>query len=271
MSQSKGAWRLTLFVLAVVLCAQAAWAGMPGLAATIESDRSFVSGADAAVVRVTLSNGSGKDLYVPYWQTALRGIHGNLFDVRLNGKPAAYLGRVYKWGTPLAEDYVRVPAGDARTVEVDLSRYYDMTRTGEYSVRFRMPVQDSLRGVGTKIAAAAGLNEVESNELHIAVERDGRGRLLQELAQTPDIAVGNALTPGFVSCTSTRQTSLVTALGNAETISLKARDYLNAVPVANRPSDSAYLTWFGAYTSGRYSTVQSHFTAIHSAFATKRV
>lgn len=275
MSGSKVVWRLSLFVLVVVLCAQAASAGasagMSGLSASIESERSFVSGAEAAVVRVTLRNDSGKDLYVPYWQTALRGVHGNLFDVRLNGKPAAYLGRLYKWGKPQAEDYVRIPAGDARTVEVDLSRHYDTTRTGEYSVRFRMPVQDSFRGVGTQIAAVAGLNEVESNELHIAVERDGRGRLLQELARTPDVAVGSALTPGFVSCSSTRQTALVTALGNAETISLKARDYLNAVPVANRPTDSAYLTWFGAYTSGRYSTVQSHFTAIHSAFASQSV
>ncbi len=275
MFHSKGAWRLLLFVLVVVLCAQAASASaskeMLGLTASIESDRSFVSGADSATVRLTLRNDSRQDLYVPYWQTALRGIHGNLFDVRLNGKPAAYLGRVYKWSTPRTEDYVRIPAGDARTVEVDLSRHYDMTRTGEYSVSFRMPVQDSLRGIGTRIAAVAGLKDVESNVLHFAVERDGRGRLLQGLAQVPDRAVGNALTPGFVSCSSARQSDLVTALGNAEVISLKARDYLNAVPVANRPSDSPFLTWFGAYTSGRYSTVQSHFTAINSAFATKTV
>ena len=263
--------RLWLLVVLAVLCgvmsASVASAGMQGLTATIETDKAFLSGAESAVVRVTLRNDSAEDRYVPYWQTALRGVHGNLFDVRIAGKPVAYVGRLYKWGKPQAEDYVRIPAGSELTAEVDLSRYYDLSRTGEHSIRYRVSVQDSLRGMGTDVAFVLGLRDLESNTLYVAVERDGMGRFVQELGQN----AGQALAPGYVSCTSTRQSTLLTALGNAESISLKARDYLNNLPVASRPTDSAYRTWFGAYDSSRYATVQSHFVSIFSAFNTKTV
>jgi peptidyl-Lys metalloendopeptidase len=111
----------------------------------------------------------------------------------------------------------------------------------------------------------------------IGVERDERGRLLQQLAQEGpgrdgiDHVTGNYLSPGFVSCSTTRQSTLRTALSYAERISLNSRNYLNSLPSTSRPTDTAYKTWFGAYTTSRYSTVQSHFNNIYSAFNTKTV
>ena len=270
-----------LAALVAALCASGiATAEVRGLSAALEADRSFVASAEAAVVRLTLTNETDQDLYVPYWQTPLRGVHGNIFDVRLGGKPVAYTGRLYKWGPPQAEDYVRIPAGRQLTAEVDLSRFYDLTRSGEYAIRFEVPVQGALRGTGTKIVDLGPLRRLQSNVLQLAVERDARGRLLQTLAQTAAAEMDNAaegleaipqayLTPGFVSCTSSRQSTLVSALGNAETIAKRSRDYLNNLPSASRPTDAAYRTWFGAYTSSRYSTVQSHFNNIYSSFNTK--
>ena len=259
-----------LWVAAVVALfgAQAAGAAPQGLSATIETEKSFLGDTDGAVVRVTLANGAAEDLYVPYWQTAVRGVQGDVFDVRLNGKPVAYTGRLYKWAKPQAEDYVRIPAGRSVSAEIDLSAYYDLSRTGEYSIRYRASIANALSGVGTQIAAARG-GEVESNTVHVAAERSERGQLLESFQS---VSFGEkALTPGFVSCSTTRQSTLNTALNNAQSISLKARDYLNNLPATSRPTDTAYRTWFGAYLASRYSTVQSHYTAIHSAFATKTV
>ena len=270
-------WLLAVVAMACAIsAAPGASAEARGLSATIESDRSFLSDAEAAIVRVELRNDAAQDLYVLRWHTAVKGIEGNLFDVRLDGKPVAYTGRLYKQGPAQAEDYIRIPAGRSLSAEVDLSRYYDMTRTGEYSVRYRVPVQDALVGVGTKIAAS-NLRQIESNVLMIGVERTERGRLLQQLAQEGpgrdgiDHVAGNYLTPGFVSCSTTRQSTLRTALSYAERISLNSRNYLNSLPSTSRPTDTAYRTWFGAYTSSRYSTVQSHFNNIYSAFNTKTV
>lgn len=267
-----GARKWLLVAVVAALCGvQAASAATRGLSATIGMEKSFLGDADGAAVRVTLHNDAGRDLYLLHWQTAVRGVEADIFDVRLNGKPAAYTGRLYKWATPRAEDYVRVPAGRSVSAEVDLSAYYDLSRTGEYSVRYRVPVQDALSGAGTRIGAA-GLSEIESNVLSFGVERSERGRLLQSFNQASfGETAAKALAPVFVSCTTSRQSTLNTALNNAQSISLKARDYLNNVPEASRPTDAAYKTWFGTYSSSRYSTVQSHFTSIHSAFATKTV
>jgi peptidyl-Lys metalloendopeptidase len=282
MSRNVGKWLLVIAL--AVLCGPtwAAAAPVGGLTAAIEAEKSFLTGGDHAVVRVALTNGSAQDLYVPYWQTPLRGVTGNLFDVRLNGQPVAYTGRLTKWGPPQAEDYVRIPAGQELAVSVDLSRHYDLTRTGEYTVQLRTQVQDALRGTGTKIVDLSGLRELASNVVALGIERDAHGRLVQSLVQTTDAALDSStdgldaitqkyLTPGFVSCSSSRQSTLRTALGNAESISLAARNYLNNLPVASRSTDAAYRTWFGAYTSSRYSTVQSHYNNIYSTFNTKTV
>jgi peptidyl-Lys metalloendopeptidase len=259
---------LWVAVVAALLGAQAASAAPRGLSATIDAEKSFLGDTDGAVVRVTLQNAAAEDLYVVYWQTIVRGVEDDIFDVRVDGKPVAYTGRHYKWAKPQAEDYVRIPAGRSVSAEVDLSAYYDMSRTGEYSIRYRASIDNALSGAGTRIAAARG-GEIESNAVHMAVERSERGRLLDSFNQ---VSFGDkALTPGFVGCTTSRQSTLSTALNNAESISLKSINYLNNVPVASRPNDAAYRTWFGSYTSGRYSTVQAHYTAIHSAFATKTV
>jgi peptidyl-Lys metalloendopeptidase len=264
-------------LVAVAAVCGASSAHAAGLSATIEADRTFLADNDPAVVRVAIRNDSARDLYVLRWQTPVNGIEGNLFDVRLEGQTVAYTGRLYKRTTPKAEDYVRIPAGGEIGAEVDLSAYYDMSRTGEYTVRYRSVVQDALSGVGTRISDASGLREISSNVLSLGVERDERGRLLQQMAQGTDEdhsirnTTGNYLTPSYVSCSSTRQTTLVSALSNAQTIASKARNYLNNLPSTSRSTDVAYKTWFGAYTSSRYSTVQTHYNNIYSTFTTKTV
>src|SRR5690348_15148630 len=110
---------LWVMAVAALFGAQAAGAAPRGFSATIETEKSFLGDTDGAVVRVTLANGAAEDLYVPYWQTAVRGVAGDVFDVRLNGKPVAYTGRLYKWAKPQAEDYVRIPAGRSVSAEVD--------------------------------------------------------------------------------------------------------------------------------------------------------
>jgi len=264
---------LAVAVGALCVASAASAMGVRGLSATIGMDKAYLTGADSAIVHVTLRNDSAQDLYVLRWQTPIRGVEANIFDVRVDGQPAAYVGLLAKRAAPQASDYLRIPAGRELTADVDLSGYYDMTRTGEYSVRYRVGMQDALRGIGTHLGSVAGLPTIESNQVVFGVERDSRGRLLQTIAQSHDDGIGQVvgayLTPGYVSCTSSRQSSLLSALSYGQSISLKARDYLNNLPSTSRSTDAAYKTWFGAYTSSRYSTVQSHYTNIYSTFSTK--
>jgi peptidyl-Lys metalloendopeptidase len=221
---------------AVVTALWAVPAAAGGLSVTIESDKAFVANAEAAVVRVTLRNDDTRDLSVLRWQTPLRGVESNLFDVRLDGQSVAYTGRLYKRPEPTAKDYFRVAPGTSVTVEVDLSRYYDMTRTGEYSIHYRFP-------------------GIESNVLWLAVERGDRGRLFQALAHEPRRATGTTLDPEFVDCDGGQQSDLRDALDGTEYLSANAFDSLNNVPVNKRKKNAAYKTWFGRYTAPRYNRV----------------
>src|SRR6185436_2876616 len=69
----------------------------------------------------------------------------------------------------------------------------------------------------------------------------------------------------FVNCTNSHISSIGNALGNAEGYATGAYDYLVNLPVASRPGSQRYATWFGAYTSARYATAQSHYESIKNA------
>jgi peptidyl-Lys metalloendopeptidase len=62
------------------------------------------------------------------------------------------------------------------------------------------------------------------------------------------------------NCTSSRITTLSSAHAQAKTYAANSVSYLNAGSTGAR-----YTTWFGSYTSSRYTTVKSHFTKINSA------
>ncbi|HEX3129931.1 MAG TPA: M35 family metallo-endopeptidase, partial [Thermoanaerobaculia bacterium] len=233
MFQRARVWVWPVFIAAL----WAAPAAAGGLAVTIDSAKAFVGNREPAVVRVTLRNDGAEDVSLLRWQTPLRGVEGNLFDVRVDGEAVAYLGRMYKRPAPKAEDYLRLAPGTSATVEIDLSRYYDMTRTGEYSIGYRVPT-------------------VESNVLYMAVQRDEQARVFQALARKqPRRATGQTLDPEFVGCSGSEQGQLVDALDGTEYLSANAYNYLYNIPVNKRKKSSAYKAWFGRYTAPRYNRV----------------
>ncbi|MES1242629.1 MAG: M35 family metallo-endopeptidase [Acidobacteriota bacterium] len=225
---------------AVVAALWAAPAMAGGLSITIESEKTFVADAEPAVVRVTLRNDGAQELSVLRWQTPLEGMQSNLFEVLLDGRPVAYTGRLYKRAEPTAADYLRLAPGTSATVEVDLSRFYDLSRTGEYAVSYRFP-------------------EIASNVLHLAVERGERSRALQALAAAakpqPRRVTGTTLDPEYVSCSGSDRSQIVDALDGTEYLSAVAFDYLYKIPVNKRKKSTAYKTWFGRYTAPRYNRV----------------
>lgn len=249
------------FVLAAVglLCVAAAGAAVAedGLQVRLGSPKTFVAAHEDVAVRFEIKNDTGRDLQVLYWQTALRGVYNDLFDVRRNGEPVEYIGRDYKWAMPQAHDFILIKAGETLGSDVDLASYYDLSTSGEYTVRFRANLGGALRGERAALAAVAGQPALRSNRLTLGVERDAA---LESALSAMESDAFAYLTPGFVSCSSSRQTTLHSALGAAETMALKGRNYLNAGTV-----DSGYTQWFGTYNSSRYNTVKSHFASIYTA------
>ena len=249
------AWRYAVAMAMVCVLAPAA-----GAAGRVESriDLAQVQfgASDDVHLRLTLANTGDQAAWVLRWQTPVDGVQGDLFAVTRDGEALAYLGPLYKRPAPTRQDYLQIPAGRSLSFDVELTALYDFSQPGEYSVQYRSGMQVSRTFVGLESNTAVIWRDGAPTASAVieALEREADAP-----APTPDY-----LTPGYVSCSSSRQSSLLTALGSAQTYSTNGLSYLNAGTTGPR-----YTTWFGAYTSSRYSTVRSHFSSIDSAIRTK--
>ena len=87
----------------------------------------------SSVMRYTIENISGKDVYVLKWGTPLEGFKSNLFDVtRDSAKSASYRGRLVSRSGPLPSDYEKIPAGQSLSAELPLHEGYDLSAPGTY-------------------------------------------------------------------------------------------------------------------------------------------
>lgn len=252
---------LALVLLSFTLGGFSPASAAPETAAVVElsADQSSFDATQAVVVRVTVSNPGGKPVKVLKWFTPVDDVEEPLFNVSLDGAPVSYLGAYYKRPEPKADDYVSLKPGESFTREVNLATYYDLSVTGNYTVRYDVSSQNlfSEKGNGLEKNAA----QLTSNELNLAVEGRQSGPVLDSFTST---AVTGSTT--YNKCTTSQKSALVTARLEASNYAFGALSYLQAGTQGPR-----YTTWFGVYNSSRYTTVTSHFNAIKGAMDTASV
>ena len=245
--------------------------GNVALVPHLSMEKAELTTADGVNVRFTLANQGANNLFILKWKTPLAGIEADLFAVERDGERVPYTGRLAKRPAPKASDYLRIPAGESLSVTFDLSAVYDMRQPGNYTVRYAasgigVVREDFVRGQ-TVLGLVDGL---ESDTMAMTLTgRDLRGDTDLETASASPIdnVTGKALTPTFLNCSNSNITSIGNALTNAQNYATESYNYLVNLPVASRSTSARYTTWFGAYTSSRYATVQSHYNNIKNAFA----
>jgi peptidyl-Lys metalloendopeptidase len=219
--------------------------------------------AGTGSVRWTITNPNRADMLVLAWETPLRGVQDDLFEVRGAQGPVEYIGRQYKRGLPQASDYIEIKAGQSLSVDVELSAYYAMKQAGSYAVQAVSHFHDSfqlkpkLRG-----EAVEALSDQDQRSEILSIYVDGTA--LPEVEKYGVLALQKAGSVSYVGCSTTRQSSIASGLSAAQSMSASANSYLAAGNKGPR-----YTTWFGTYSSGNYSTVKSHFTAIGDALNNK--
>jgi peptidyl-Lys metalloendopeptidase len=219
--------------------------------------------AGSGSVRYTITNPNKADLLVLSWETPLRGVKDDLFEVRGEQGEVEYIGRQYKRGLPTAADYIEIKAGQSLSVDVELSAYYAMDKAGTYAVQAVSHFHDSFQVKpklrGEKVEA---LRDQDLRSEILAVFVDGTG--LPESEQYGVLDLAKAGSVSYVGCTSTRQSSISSGLTAARSMASSASSYLNTGAAGPR-----YTTWFGTYSSANYNTIKSHFTAIGDALNNK--
>ena len=260
---------VSIAALAACFSAQAA---TNGVTVSIAPEKNSLKQDDDVVLRVTITNTSATPQYVLKWHTPFNGIEDHLFDIKRDGVDVPYLGRHYKRGAPTAKDYYVLKPGQSHTSKVEISSVYDLSVTGDYSIKYHvasvnlfMPTkgQESLRA-----APAADNDDLASAPVSMFIDgRLPRGTVVGapfELSKQGS----NTGTMGiaFSGCTSSQTSSINSAISAAKSMANSSVNYLNA-----GTNGSRYKKWFGTYSSTRYATARSHFTAIKNALDTKPI
>ena len=259
---------VTLAALAACFSAQA---GSNGVTVSVSAAKQSLGKNDDVVVNVTITNTSSTPQYLLKWHTPFGGVEDHLFDVTRDGEKLPYLGRHYKRPAPTAKDYYVLKPGASHTSRVELSSMYDMSVTGDYSVKYHAASMNLFApapaALGIVAAAAAEMGEIASAP--VAFWIDGAHPRGTKTADPFELAKQTNPSPmgvTFSGCTSSQSSTINSAISAAKTMANSSVNYLNAGTNGTR-----YKKWFGTYSSTRYSTVRSHFTNIKSALDTKPI
>ncbi len=228
---------------------------------------------EGSMVRFTATNNTNREVSFLRYNTPLDGFEANLFRVERNGKPLPYMGKLVLRLGPTEQDYVTLGANESVESVVDLSEAYDLSQGGSFGVQFRFPVgmtsgrrpiissKSDFMARRDQVEDEEDLDnqEVESNPVNILVEEMSGGRA----AFVGKAPAKDNIMMAFAGCTSTQQSSINSANSAGRSLAAGAYNQLNST---SGPSNTKYKTWFGTYSSTRYSTVKSNYSRIYSAF-----
>ena len=259
--------------IAALGVAMSAQAGSNGVKVTVTPEKNALGASDDVIVNVTLTNTSSTPQYVLKARTPFDAMSAPLFDITRDGAAVPYTGALVKRAKPTAADYYLLKPGASHTVKVELSALYDMSVSGDYSIRYRTASPDLFlanngRLGGTVNATAHEIGELQSEEAALYIQ----GRLPRG-SESPIITAlkqgGGTVSPmglSYASCTSSQQSTIASAMSAAKTMANGSVTYMAKTSMGPR-----YTKWFGSVTSSRQSTVKSHYNNIKSAFDNQNV
>ncbi len=254
MQKRKHHFKALLFALlaALLVTTVAGAAPKDGAVVSLSVEQSAFDSSRDVFVLVTISNPTNHTVKVLKWFTPVDGVEEPLLDVKLNGQSIAYVGAHYKRPAATGKDYISLKSGESLTSTVNLGEYYDLSQSGHYEIAYAVA---SFNLFDEKGNAFKYRDTLTSEKVNATIEgRAAKGK------PTPPPPPGPGQN-GFVACTEAQKSLIAQARIDATDYSTNAQSYLNAGTLNSR-----YTTWFGAFTSGRYSTVNSHFNAIKNAF-----
>jgi len=256
-------------------------AAAQGVVAQLQ-DAGEISAADvgSGKLHFRIENQGSDSIHILSWGTPLGDeMTANLFRVEQNGVRARYIGAMVKRAEPTEEDYFELKPGQSRTVDVDLSAYYDLRNGGAYEVSYAphsgelILEASAVQKSGAKIA-----RPVETQSATIWVDAGARSidsigpigargevqSLQSRLPAGTGVLAAAAASNSYVKCTNTQQTQIVPARDSAVVYANNAKSYL-----ATGAAGSRYTWWFGAYTSGNYALITTHYNNLVSALSTQ--
>lgn len=264
--------QLNSLTLALLAALSAPQVFASDIAVELDTVQQSFSASDDVTVQVTLRNNSNKPAKILRWYTPADGLQDDLFDISVNGQDVAYTGKRVKRAAATAWDYLTLQPGASAQYQVELTGAYDLPASGNYQIQYHVEAL-ALHGVVPKLTPQ---QQAQAEQMLVdtpvpALQSDAIYRQIEVDAKAASDIQWPALVTlaGSVSyaanCSSSRRTSIATALASAKSYASGSYNYLSTYPTASRANSVRYKTWFGSYTSSRWSTVSSNFNKINSA------
>lgn len=247
------------------------WAQAHDLRVSVSANRASALAGQEVEVQVRYLNAGAQALQLGKWYVNAPSLQEDMFDVRRDGKPVEYLGPHFKRRAPQADDLVSLAPGKSLSRSYKLSQLYDMSLSGNYTIRFRAEADHLVHGQGQTVQPAYGKQfeeMVESNDLAMWVQ--GRRNALLDRAQEAQRLSRLVSTQSLsysTNCTTTQRSAIASAFTGAQNYANGAVTYLGGTPRAS----TRFTTWFGTYSSTNWNQIKTQFTNIKSSFDTKAV
>ena len=255
MRKAARAFYMTVFVIVIFTFTTNVMA--KGIATvTLSVDKESFAENESVTVNVTISNNSNGSIRILKWYTPFEDVEESLFNITRDGEPVEYIGAHYKRPQPVEKDFIVLKSGESFTRTVNLAEYYDFSVSGAYVIKYDIASFDLYQNEKSRLTDKQ-VGSLKSEGLSIFVE--GRAANRPE-PEAPSAVSGSS---SFNKCTTTQQSSIITARNEAAVYSSNALNYL-----LSNTQGARYTTWFGVYNSTRYNTVKNHFTNIKSAMDT---
>lgn len=260
---------LTLALLAALATPQVF---ATGIEVELDAVQQQFSAGDDVTLQVTLRNNSSKTAKILRWYTPADGLQEDLFDISVNGQDAAYTGKRVKRQAPSAQDYISLRPGESRQYQVELTAAYNLPQSGNYQIQYHVEAM-ALHAVVPKLTPQqqaqaeqmlvdTPLPELKSDAIYRQIDVDARAA---SDIEWPALVTLAGSVSYAANCSSSRRTSIATALASAKNYASGSYNYLSTYPSASRANSARYKTWFGSYTSSRWGTVSNNFNKINSA------
>jgi peptidyl-Lys metalloendopeptidase len=253
MNKRKVRYNVFVFVVLIALLITSLVSAAPKDGPTVKLSivqGDFDSGQDV-LVTVNIANDTKHTVKILKWFTPVEGVEESLFAVTRDGQPVAYTGPIYKRPAATGKDYIRLKAGESITSIVNLGEYYDLSEAGTYDVFYAVAAFNMFDDKGK----AFKLKDVLTSE-KISFNAKGKNGKGKPTPPPPPPPGGNS----FNRCSADQESLLVAARDQAKAYAADSQSYLDAGNQGSR-----YTTWFGVFSTTRYNTVRSNFTAISDA------
>jgi peptidyl-Lys metalloendopeptidase len=233
-------------------------------------------------VQLTFTNTGSQAVRLLNWYVPDGEPDDDVFTITRDGKAVAFMGPHIKRPAAGPADFIILNAGESFTRTAEIGAFYDLSRTGEYTIQYSVAAERIMPG-GVFSRASAGrygpqlqesLSEstadaLSSNEVS-AVLVGRKNPILEQIVNTKiDARIERGVGLSSVSfsgrCSSTQQSTLLSAVSAGSNMANGAVSYLNGTPSAT----TRFTTWFGTYSSANWSQVKGQFTNIKDAFDTK--